>query len=354
MKIAGLALDLTLSLAVLPAAAQPRLAGPPLQHPGTCDASAAVGISASEAFGTFVLSNDEDNALRVYAIDSDASPPRMAATQPRIVGRELNAHLGITSDREADLEGAARVGDRVYWIGSHGRNSNGRVRQERRQFFATELRRGGDGTVTVVPIGTHRDLLPALRAASPILAAAIGGDQTIADLAPEKNGLNIEGLADGGDGRSLLVGMRSPLADSHAILVALENAAAVVETGAEPQMSAPFMLDLGGRGIRSIEHVPARGDYLIVAGPSGDGGTDFDLYSWSGRRGDRPSRITGVAELLRGLDRFRPEAMLVDAPGKRVLLISDDGDLPLRGGTVPCKNLELGAREFRSVILVLD
>ncbi len=354
MKITKSALGLILGLIVFPASAQVRLSGPPLRHPGTCDASAAIGVSASEAFGTFVLANDEDNELRIYSVALDASPPRLATVQPRIVGGALNSHLGITSNREADLEGSARIGDRVYWIGSHGRNSNGRIREERRQFFATELRRDGDGVVTVVPIGTHRDLAPALRAVSPGLAAAIGDGPSAPDLAPEKDGINIEGLAAGSDGRSLLIGMRNPLVGGQAILVLLENAAEVVEMGTAPRIGAPFTLDLGGRGIRSIEYVPARGNYLIIAGPNGDGGAEFDLYRWSGHRGDRPVPVRGVAELLRGLDRFRPEAMLVDAGGVRVLLISDDGDLLLRGGNTPCKNLDLSEREFRSVLLLLE
>ena len=40
---------------------------------------------------------------------------------------------------EADLEGATRIGDDIYWITSHGQNKNGKNRPSRHRLFATAV-----------------------------------------------------------------------------------------------------------------------------------------------------------------------------------------------------------------------
>ena len=70
----------------------------------TCDASAAVALDADR----FVVASDEDNVLRIYSL-SRPGPPVSAIS--------LSAFLQRTKKSpEADLEGAARVGNRVFWI----------------------------------------------------------------------------------------------------------------------------------------------------------------------------------------------------------------------------------------------
>jgi hypothetical protein len=204
-------------------------------------------------------------------------------------------------------------------------------------------------------VGTSRDLGPALRASSPVLAAAIGDAGGHPELAPEKQGLNIEGLAAGSDGRSVLIGLRNPLdGNGRALVVPIENPAEVVESAStEPRLGEPIPIDLRRRGIRSMEWIPARRAYLVVAGPTGNDG-EFDLYLWSGRREDPPEVVRGAAEILRGVDRFHPEAVVVDAEGRRALIIGDDGDFPLRGDGRECKKLDAGERAFRAVLLILE
>jgi serine/threonine protein phosphatase PrpC len=90
-----------------------------------CDASAAVALDADH----FVVANDERNTLRIYK-----------RGQPDPVNSvELSTFLGTNEKKESDLEGAARIGTRVYWISSHGRNKDGELQERRRRFFATEI-----------------------------------------------------------------------------------------------------------------------------------------------------------------------------------------------------------------------
>jgi hypothetical protein len=137
-----------------------------------------------------------------------------------------------------------------------------------------------------------------------------------AGVLPEQlDGLNIEGLAawktDG-----LLIGFRGPLVASRALLVPFTNPASVV-SGGRAKFEKPILLDLGGRGIRSIDRVKSH--YLIVAGPVGDVGT-FAIYRWTGEPADSPVL---QAQLYFGA--VAPEALLPGPNSNEVTLLSDDG-----------------------------
>ncbi len=105
--------------------------------------------------------------------------------------------------------------------------------------------------------------------------------------------------------------------------------------GHEPDLSVHARLDLGGRGIRSFEYAPGIGAYYIVAGPVadrvGDDRQGFALYRWSGRAGEAPTPVAGFADARAGkrggLKDFHPEAMIVAPDGRRIRLLSDDGDI---------------------------
>ena len=303
------------------------LVAPPLHaqavnvYHGLCDASAAVALDAQH----FVVAGDEDNTLRVYRRGrSDA-----VATLP------LKSFLG--TDKESDLEGSARIGERIYWIASHGRNSSGKLRPDRYRFFATDI----DASQPVPA------LRPAGKASASLLEQLLTTEQAkalrldeAARLAPEADGgLNIEGLAEGADG-GLLIGLRNPLRGGKALVIPLHNPAEVL-AGQPARFGRPLLLDLAGRGVRSLERV---GDgYLVVAGPTADRG-DFALYRWSGGADDAPQALP------QPLHSLRPEALLT-WPDGMVQLLSDDGGVVSDG--VACKDRPAAQQRFRSVELRL-
>jgi hypothetical protein len=310
------ALALALSL-VLPAAAQTAAV-----YRGLCDASAAVALDAEH----FVVAGDEGNTLHIYR----RGRPDAVATLP------LDGFLG-TAGRESDIEGAARIGSRIYWIASHGRNKNGKERAERYRFFATDIQ-AGSSPPALVPAGApYRSLLDDLRSAASLQRFKLDAASRLAPEAP--GGLNIEGLAAMPDGR-LLVGFRNPIPNAKALLVPLDNPAGVV-SGQPARFGEPLVLNLRGRGVRSIEHVGA--DYFIVAGPTADAGP-FSLYRWSGRAGDAPVITRGA-----DLSGLRPEA-LFEMPGSSgLLLLSDDGGVQTDG--VACKERARAEQSFRSIVV---
>jgi hypothetical protein len=297
-------------------------------HTGMCDASAAVPAGSS----MFVVANDEDNLLRVYQANDPGGP---------VASFDLAAFLAADdASPEADIEGATLIGNRTYWITSHGANKKGKPRPSRRRLFATELSVHG-GTVALLPVGTpYRDLVRDLATAPSLKKYKLGA---AARLAPEAaGGLNVEGLSRTPQG-GLLIGLRNPLPGGKALIIPLENPAEVVD-GKPVRLGEPAVLALGGLGIRSIEYLEPQARYLIVAGPPGDEG-DFGLYSWSGGAGDGAQPATGVN--FRGL---RPEALLVyPVREARVQILSDDGSEPVDGEACKDGQLAVTKKSFRSV-----
>jgi hypothetical protein len=299
-------------------------AGETTRYEGICDASAAVALDAAH----FAVADDEHNTLRVYRRGQAVA----------VAGLPLAALLGTAADQESDLEGAAVVGRRVYWIASHGRNSSGKLREARQRFFAMEI----DTTAaapTLRGVGqAYTQLLADLLASGVVKEIDL---RAAAQRAPESpGGLNIEGLAATPDG-SLLIGFRNPLHDGKALLVTLDNPHTLVEPGSKPgpaKFSRAVWLDLGGRGVRSVERV--EGNYLIVAGPAADAGS-FALYRWSGKVGDAARQVPTV-----DFGDLRPEALFQWPQTQQLQVLSDDGGVLLHGKA--CKDLGVGRRSFRA------
>jgi hypothetical protein len=296
------------------------------EYSGTCDASAAAAIGEK----LFVAASDEDNVLRVYRVDQPGAP---------VSTLDLTDFLkSNVKHPEADIEGAAKVGDRIFWISSHGANSDGKSRSGRRRFFATDVKVAGDA-VTLAPVGVPyenlvRDMarLPALKDENLTAAAKIAPKQP--------GGLNIEGLS-AMPGGALLIGLRNPVPNGKALLIPLENPNEVI-AGKAAKLGSPIRLSLGGRGVRSIEYAPALGRYLIVAGTAGEGG-EFRLYQWSGVPGEDAAPVASA-----DFNGLQPEGMIVYPADKmRVQVFSDDGTRKT-GGKI-CKDAAIGERRFRAI-----
>ena len=311
--------------------AQPATADtpPPLaRHSGMCDASAAVPVGPT----LFVVANDEDNTLRIYKRDEPGEP---------VYSQDLSSFLQIDKDHpEADIEGATLIGNRIYWITSHGANKEGKERPNRRRFFATDIESYGNN-INLKPVGTpFLDLIQAIKDSAELKGYHLG---KAAKEAPEsKDGLNIEGLTRTPKG-NLLIAFRNPIPNGKALLVPLENPQEVIKKNNKPQLGKPILLDLGGLGIRSIEYSDAKKAYFIIAGPY-DNNDGFQLYQWSGKPTEAPGLINGVD--FQGL---HPEALVVYPEEKtRIQMLSDDGSEQAKGKE--CKDLAASRdKGFRSI-----
>lgn len=281
-------------------AKEPVLAGN--RHPGMSGASAAIFLDATQV----VVASDEDNRLRVY--DPEASGPAITAWDASPWLR-LSGH-----SPECDLEGAARVGSRIYWIGSHGRNKDGKYRPNRQRFFATEVENTPKGP-KLRPVGSPCSTLVTAMLTNPALAGL--HLESAAALPPDsKGGLSIEALAARPDG-SLWIGFRGPLSKGKAILVPLLNPDKVLE-GQAPRFGPPTRLDLGDRGLRDMAWTGS--EWILVAGATGGDQKGTRLFRWNGE-GHSPTALD-----LPGLKHLHIEAVAVPPgqPVHRLLLCSDD------------------------------
>ena len=296
----------------------------PLPYSGMCDASCGVAVSSN----LFVVANDEDNTLRVYRTDQPGRPVKEF---------DCNGFLDLQGKSlEADLEGAALIGTRAFWIGSHGRNKDGKVRLNRHRLFATEIG-FTEGEVTLTPVGKpYKRLLDDLLGDSRF--AQFHLEEAARHAPKEPDGLNIEGLSATPENH-LLIGFRNPIPAGKALLIPLLNPNEVIE-GRPARFDSAVELDLGGLAIRDIAW--HGGTYLIIAGAC-DGGSHFRLYRWAGP-GAKP-------ELLRvnHLNDYHPEGLVIypQLGIEEFQVLSDDGAALIDG--CPCKDLkDSNRRTFRS------
>ncbi len=296
----------------------------PVVFTGACDASAAIQVSGD----LFVVANDEDNVLRFYRFSRPGKPVQTFDLKPWFTTKKKAP--------EADLEAAAQLGDTVFFITSHGRNSAGKPAPARQRLFALTLSET-NGTTTVQQVGGIYTNLVAALAADARYAPFDLGDA--AELAPKAaGGFNIEALAATPDG-ALLIGFRNPIPHGRALVAPLLNPRETI-AGQPAKFGAPLQLDLGGLGLRDLCAVTD--GYYVVAGPASGRDGQSRLFFWAGGAAV-PRAITDV--------RFadsNPEGLCFLDFGneKDFLIVSDDGTRKINGKE--CKTLPETQRQFRA------
>ena len=314
---------------------------------GAADGSTAIAVDSDHTW----VANDEDQVIRLYERAQSGWP---------VTGVDFTPDLGLTDipygvPREVDIEGSTRVGSRIYWIGSQSNATVGDFdsRPNRNRLFATDMT-GSGAASSLTYVGRYdylrEDLIDwdvnndhGLGANHYGLAASAASG-----VSPKlANGYNIEGLAMApGGSDTAYVAFRAPQVPpstrGNALIVPVLNFPALAISdgpAGSATFGAPIELDLGGRGIRSIEGSPA--GMLIVAGPADDVAvppSDFMLFVWSGHPMDAPiPRLTDLTGL-------RPEG-IVELPseglvtGASIQFVSDLGALDLYGDGIIAKAL---------------
>jgi hypothetical protein len=318
-----------LQFATLAPAASNNPVSDPIIFRGMCDASAAVALGNE----LFAVANDEDNTIRIYHSAQGGVP---------VASFDFSLFLRVDpKSPETDLEGAAWLDNRIFWMASHGRNHDGKFRASRDRFFATTLEKTGN-TVRLVPAGKPYTTLLVDLIRDPRLKQFKLGAASM--LPPKHRGaLNIEGLCATPD-KHLLIGFRNPIPRGRALIVPLLNPNEVIN-GSAAQLGDPILLNLGGQGIRDIGLW--HGKYLIIAG-SYDAEGISQVYLWKGG--------TSQPQPLRDIDlhEFNPEAVIVYPDNARSFqLLSDDGTRLIDG--LPCKRLPNSMdKQFRTFWVTPD
>ncbi len=301
-----------------------------------------------------LVADDESNMLRVY--------PRAGGAAVLEWSYELNGPMYL---KELDLEAGTRIGDTLYLAGSHSNKKDGAdAVADRAHLFAVKT--SGTGAATQFSyLGQFSGLEAQLIAWDSGNVHGLGANRfgfaasAGAGIVPERvDGFSIEGMAAApGDG-ALWLAFRAPLTDSSArnkaLIVPVQNHGALVAGSAtQAVFGTPIELELGGRGIRSIDK-GSDGHYLIVAGPAG-GASDlvdrnFALFSWDGNVANAPVELANDLEALRKKSKGSFES-IVEVPGAvaagtQVQLLLDNGDTLWDGKSVISKDLPAAEQQF--------
>ncbi len=250
--------------------------------------------------GSLVLVDDETrDAVFLWSGRTDEGPARIG--------------IGASLD---DLEGAAADSSGlVYLLTSHSMTRGGKLRADRQRLVRLRL----------AP-GARVEIAADLRAA---LGLLLTGDE--AHPGPP---LNLEGLAWYPRRDELILGARAPLSSGRALLVSLGPAGSLFDPARAAGDLGPLhptvaALDLGGRGVRSLDFDPWRQAILILAGPPADGQEGSALYLWT------PDEPAAVPLAVPGLGEIRrPEGVVALGPpgpdGASPVLIVGEGEAPAR------------------------
>jgi hypothetical protein len=333
-------------------AAQPSAGEPAkpeiLTFEGMCSATAGVLLHGF----SIAVTDAQDNDLQIYHVNGGR--PGGTIDLHALSHVHQGTPLGFSS-----FQGAARVGDRIYFIGSHARQKRGYNRPNFRRLVSVESRLvNGREQLTPVDNGYLRlahDIGEDSELKKAYLERSIMLRYPLMDrLAPQLQGFNIQGLAPSRDGKGLFIGLRNPVRRNRGIVLELRNPGQLMKRESKASFGPPILLELGGRGIVSIDFSPAVRSYFILAADATKD-TNFAVYRWSGQTNDSSPVL--VHELSTPIN---PHALIVGHAGKRALLLSDDGQYPREvakaecqsrlnpDGTCPCYGLkDESARWFR-------
>lgn len=324
-------------------------------HTGTSDTSTAIAIDADY----MLVADDEDQTIRLYDRNDSGLP---------LNSFDFTGFLGLSGSSEVDIEASTRIGNTIYWTGSHSNNSSSNDRPNRERIFATELSGSGANT-TLTYTGHYQFLEDDLIAWDSANGAPLGLAASAASgVSPEvPNGFNIEGLTIAPDGSTAYIAFRAPNVPTsdrtQALIIPVTNFTSILSptggTAGSASFGAPIQLDLDGRGIRSIER-NANNEYLIVAGPAGAAtGTapaDFRLYTWTGNASDAPLLRTADLTALNADGSFESIVALPNSltTSSQIQLLVDNGDsVWYNDGTISKDLSEENFQKYRSEIVTL-
>lgn len=263
--------------------------------------------------GRFIVIEDESSQpMNVFSLLPDGQVSESPLFRSSIFDWIMpNRELSTLEDTEGvalDNQG------RIYAITSHSRKKNGKRSDAREQLVRFGL---VDEQITDFQVvhGLRKIIFKKYK----ILKES---DRNRDDR--NDGGLNIEGLSFDKTKQHLLIGLRSPLVASDAIIVVMENPQAAFDQE-EPRFSNRLIkLDLNGGGIRALSYDPHLAGFLIV---SRKPGKSSRLWLWNGDAATQPKRIR-IRDIknLRQTEGVTPVKHNGHPEG--ILLVSDDGASP--------------------------
>jgi hypothetical protein len=247
----------------------------PLLGGGFFEASAIAHVEGSRQF----LFVDDDRPRDVLVLELS----RTGVQEGVVLSVPLGVHV-------TDMEGITSDGEHFYVVGS--------------QSKATGFE--GDGLVrfTYDPASRRIGSVESIRGLKAWLAEHVpelrGVDHQRGDHA-----LNVEGLAWDPAGQRLLLGLRAPVVDDHALVVPVQLGPGAPFSRENLRIAgATIRLALNGAGIRSIEFDENSRSFVLITGAALNEETrEFQVMEWNGDPTSAPREIAAYHRAL------KPEGM---------------------------------------------
>ncbi len=333
-------------------------------HSGKSDASTAISLDSDY----MLVADDEDQAIRLFHRNNSGLS---------FNSFDYTTDLGLTAGQEVDLEASTRVGSTLYWMGSHSNNKSGNDKPERERLFSTTLSGGTGASSTLEDFGAayYQFLEDDLVAWDSGNTHGLGADffglsASVTGVPEATNGFSIEGFSVApGSSTTAYIAFRAPIVPAtsrtKALIVPVTNFTTILDgsggTTGSAAFGTPIQLDLGGRGIRSLEC--SNDGCLIIAGAS-DASGNFKLYRWSGNAADAPVAIsTDLSTVaITGSGNEGSFESIVSMPtgamntwdGQQIQVLLDNGDSVYYGDATVAKDLaQERYKKFRSETVTL-
>jgi hypothetical protein len=257
-------------------------------HGGTFEASGVVHVPGTDG----VLFVDDGRTDEVFWMRVGAGRNQTGAIKAIKLGASV-----------IDLEGITTDGAHYYVVGSQSKSEGGDMAGLVRFAFDAERQR--------------IERVESISGLKSFLAKNVAELRGMGDRKYKDGGINIEGIAWNPRGGTLLLGLRSPVVDGHALVVPLrlrDPRGAFSTDNLKVEGTQAIKLPLGGTGIRSIEFDERRKAFRVLSGAAANSEqADFKLWEWDGDAARPALREAGVFDR-----RLKPEGItLVTTSGGR-------------------------------------
>ena len=188
-----------------------------------------------------------------------------------------------------DLEGITTDGSYFYVVGSQSKSTGGDLVGLVRFRFDVQ--------------GQRVDAVETISGLKSFLAENVAELRGMGDMKYKDGGINVEGVAWDPKNKRLLLGLRSPVVDAHALVVPLrlrDPRGTFSSDNLEVEGQKAIRLPLGGAGIRSIEYDDGAKALRLIsgAGPNSEK-MDFKLWDWDGDAAQPKLRETSFNRKLK-------------------------------------------------------
>lgn len=211
-------------------------------HIGASDGSTAIAVDSDFMF----IGDDENQTLRLYRRGQSGLPVGQFDMTPFLQLPDVEAG----QVREVDIEASTRVGNRIYWMGSHSHANIGETRTNRPRIWATDLSGTGAastlnyvGRYDYLKVGLiNRDSHNAHGKGTNYYGLEASDADGVLPKAPDGSGFAIEGLAMmPGSTNAAYVAFRAPIVPAtnrnDALIVPVLNFATLAASGGPPGSS---------------------------------------------------------------------------------------------------------------------